>query len=376
MASPRVPFIDLGRLVRTFRDEAAQDFAGVLDRCEFVGGPSVKKLEERLSEVLGAPHVVSCANGTDALIIGLQAFGLPRGAKVALPNLTFWATYEAIALLGYTPVLVDIDESDLQMSLDEFKRAHEKERFSAALLPHLFGWATARLKEFRAFCAEREIALLEDGAQCFGVEVDGKPVLSGARISTLSFYPAKVVGGAMDGGAILTQTKEDADLIRSLCNHGRATHYSYSHVGWNSRMGGLQAHFLHRVLDKLPMILETRRAAFEGYAAFAAEHQADVTFHRPPKGVTGNGYLSVFTAKRHSGEALVAALGQKGIGAARTYPETMDFQPPAKDAIRFGDLAKSRAFCKSVVNLPMFAGITAEEVALSCAAFAEVLAAQ
>ncbi len=375
MASPRVPFIDLGRLVKTFRDPVLQDWTNVLDRTEFVGGPTVKKLEERLGEVLGAKNVVSCANGTDALVVALQTFGLPCGAKVALPNLTFWATYEAIEALGYVPVLIDVDPTDFQMSYDEFVKAHDKERFSAAMLPHLFGWASHRLRDFRKLCVERSIPLLEDGAQCFGVEVDGEPVLAGARISTLSFYPAKVVGGAMDGGAVLTATKEDADLVRTLCNHGRATHYSYSHIGWNSRMGGLQAAFILRVLEQLPMILDTRRAAVEHYRAFAEGHRDAVEFHGPPKGVSGNGYLAVFTSKKQNGEALVMALGEKGIGAARTYPETMDAQPPTQNAIRFGDLARSKAFCKSVVNLPMFAGITADECKLAEDAFAEILAA-
>lgn len=370
--APRVPFIDLGRLVRRFADPVKEDWAGVLARTEFVGGPTVKKLEDRLSAVLGVNHTVSCANGTDALIIGLQVLGVKAGMKVALPNLTFWATYEAIALLGATPVLIDVDPSDFQMSLDELRKAHDQEHFTHAILPHLFGWASGRLLEIRAFCEERGVALLEDGAQCFGVEAFGKPVLSGARLSTLSFYPAKVVGGAMDGGAILARDKADADLARTLCNHGRATHYSYSHVGWNSRMGGLQAAFILRALDELPFILDTRRAAVEQYRAWA-EGNGKVTFHGPPEGIVGNGYLSVFTSKNGDGEKLVAALSADGIGAARTYPETMDAQPPAGDAIKIGDLARSKAFCRSVVNLPMFAGITADEVKTSCDAFAALL---
>jgi len=374
MASPRVPFIDLGRLVRRFAAPVEKDWAGVLERCEFVGGPTVKRLEERLGTVLGVNHVVSCANGTDALIIGLQVLGVRAGMKVALPNLTFWATYEAIALLGATPVLVDVDPDDFQLSLDELRKAHDQERFNHAILPHLFGWASGRLLEIRAFCEERGIALLEDGAQCFGVEAFGSPVLSGARLSTLSFYPAKVVGGAMDGGAMLARDPADAELARTLCNHGRATHYSYSHVGWNSRMGGLQASFILRALDELPFILETRRQAVEQYRAFAQTLGDKVAYHAPPAGIVGNGYLSVFTSRANNGEQLVAALGQRGIGAARTYPETMDQQPPTSGAIRIGDLARGRAFCRSVVNLPIFAGITTEEVATACATFAEVLA--
>jgi UDP-2-acetamido-2-deoxy-ribo-hexuluronate aminotransferase len=232
-----VPFIDLSRLVARVRDDVLPLFAECIDKCEFVGGPRVGALEKRLAGLLEVPRVVSCANGTDALIVGLQALGIKPGAKVALPNLTFWATFEAIAQLGATPVLLDVDPDDLQLSLDALRAAHDVHRFDAAILVHLFGWTSARLLEIRAFCKERGIALLEDGAQCIGVEALGEPILARASVGTLSFYPAKVVGGAMDGGAITLQTETDEALVRSLCNHGRSDHYAYAHVGWNSRMG-------------------------------------------------------------------------------------------------------------------------------------------
>jgi dTDP-4-amino-4,6-dideoxygalactose transaminase len=376
MSTTRVPFIDLGRLVRTVRDPVVDDFAGIIDRCEFVGGPTVKKLEERLAALLGSANVVSCANGTDALIAGLEAFELPPGSKIALPNLTFWATYEAIVQAGHVPVLVDVDPVDLQMSFDQFRSAWNEHRFAGAILPHLYGWASARLREFRAFCKEQGIRLLEDGAQCFGVEAFGEPVLAGAEIATLSFYPAKVVGGAMDGGAVLARDKHTADLVRSLCNHGRSSHYSYSHVGWNSRMGGLQAAFISRILDQLPFVLESRRAAMEHYRAFAAEHRDAIDFVAPPDGIVGNGYLATFLAKGTTGEELAKALAERGIGAARTYPETMDQQPPASGAIRAGDLSTSRSICARVVNLPLFAGITLDECRLATDALAQILAAR
>lgn len=369
----RVPFIDLSRLVRSVRDGALEDFGEVLDRCELVNGPSVTALEQRLSSVLGAPNVVACASGSSALVVALQALGLPRGARVALPDVTFWATYEAIAALGHTPVLLDIDEHDLQLSFDELQRAHDALRLDAVVLPHLFGWASARLREIRAFCAERALPLVEDGAQSFGVQAFGAPLLADARIATLSFYPAKVVGGAMDGGAIVTATKPDADLARSLCNHGRVAHYSHAHVGWNSRMGGLQARYLMRVLDRLDWILATRRAAMEQYRRFAASLDGKVRMIGPPAGQIGNGYLAVLVARDAPGEDLVAALAARGIGAARTYPETLHEQAPAREALRLGDLPRSTAFCRHVVNLPLFAGITPEEVSIACEALAEVL---
>jgi UDP-2-acetamido-2-deoxy-ribo-hexuluronate aminotransferase len=357
-----VPFIDLTRLVARVRDDVLPAWTECLDKCEFVGGPRVGAVEKKLAGILGVPHVVSCANGTDALLVALQAAGVKRGSKVALPNLTFWATFEAVAQLGAIPVLVDIDPDDLQLSLAELKSAHDAHRFDAAMLVHLYGWASGRLAEIRAFCKERSIALVEDGAQCFGVEAGGEPILAKAEIATLSFYPAKVVGGAMDGGAMTMQTTEQEKLVRSLCNHGRADHYSYAHVGWNSRMGGLSAAFLSRVLDELPGILESRRGAARWYRERLASYKR-IRVYGPPAGIVENGYLNVLTVEGKGGQAIVDALKVAGIGAARTYPETMDVQPPAKaaGAITHGELRHSKRICESVVNLPLFYGIREDE---------------
>jgi dTDP-4-amino-4,6-dideoxygalactose transaminase len=372
-AAMPVPFIDLSRLVKRVRDDVLTDWADCIDKCEFVGGPRVTALEQRLAHALGVPRVVTCANGTDALLIGLQALGVRPGTKVALPNLTFWATLEAVAQLGATPVLVDIDADDLQMSLHELKAAHDVHRFEAAVFVHLFGWTSARLKKLRVFCKERNIALLEDGAQAFGVEADGEPVLANATVGTLSFYPAKVVGGAMDGGAITLQTEQQERLVRSLCNHGRSDHYSYAHVGWNSRMGGLQAAFLSRVLDELPAILASRRETAAFYRRRLAA-DARIKVFGPPPGVVENGYLSVVTSAR-KGADVVASLKERGIGAARTYPETMDIQPPIArlDAARHGELRVSKRFCEAVVNLPLFYGIREDEREQAAAALLSVL---
>src|SRR5689334_5870826 len=129
----------------------------------------------------------------------------------------------------------------------------------------------------------------------------------------------------MDGGAITVQSKEHEATLRSICNHGRSDHYAYAHVGWNSRMGGVQAAFLSRILDELPEILASRRAA----AAFYRERLAAdrrIKVYGPPKGVAENGYLNVVTVEGKKGAEIVQALKEAGIGAARTYPETMDVQ--------------------------------------------------
>jgi dTDP-4-amino-4,6-dideoxygalactose transaminase len=357
-----VPFIDLSRILARVRDDALRAWGECLDAREFVRGPRVNELERRLATTLGVARVVCCASGTDALLVALKAVGVRRGMKVAMPNLTFWATFEAVAQLGATPVLVDVDPDDLQMSFDELRAAHHAHRLDAAILVHLYGWASAKLREMRAFCRERAIPLVEDGAQCFGVEAFGEPVLAGAEVATLSFHPAKVLGGAMDGGAIALGTPAREALVRSLCNHGREAHYSHAHVGWNSRMGGLQAAFLLRMLDELPGILESRRTTAGSYRRRLASSPR-VRVYGPPPGIVENGYLNVLAVEDQKGEEVVEALAAAGVGAARTYPAPIDAQRPARSvgAIAHGELAHSRSFCERVVNLPLFYGIREDE---------------
>jgi UDP-2-acetamido-2-deoxy-ribo-hexuluronate aminotransferase len=369
----KVPFIDLKRTTPLVKSQVLGQWERAIDNTEFVGGPTVAALEARLAELLSAKHAVSCSSGTDAILIGLQALGIGPGSKVALPNLTFWATYEAVAQLGATPVLLDVDE-DLQMDLAELELACKTLKLDAAILVHLMGWATPRLAEVRRFCDQKGIALLEDGAQSFGVEVGGRSVYEGARISTLSFYPAKVIGGCMDGGAILTNDPALAELVRKLCNHGRATHYSYSHVGWNSRMGGVQAAWLLELLKHTDAILKNRRAMHDRSFELLEKHGSCIRRHGPPQGVLGNGYLTVCETLKHDAAVVAKRLSEAGVSTSKVYPETLDVQAPAAGAIRISELSRGREFCKRVINLPLFYGMTEEEVSYVHEALARVLA--
>lgn len=369
-----VPFIDLAPTATLVRQSAMSAFHQVVDRTEFVGGSTVAALEHRLARRLAVRHVVTCASGSDALAIALAATGIGPGKTVAVPNLTFWATYEAVVHVGATPVLVDVNPADLQMDFDQMTRTHERMRLDAVLLVHLMGWATPRLQAFRSFCRENGLVLVEDGAQAFGVEVHGKSVFAGAQVSTISFYPAKVVGGCENGGAILTDDDTIAEAARKLGNHGRTAHYTHTHVGWNSRMGGLQAAWLMAVLDHEGRILSERRRIAQSYLEMFGRLESKVTRLGPPDGVLGNGYLSVCTLKTASLDWVTAELAAAGIQVGRVYPETVDRQPPACSAPRIGDLPNARAFCASVINLPLFFGMTAAQVDYVQTTFSRVLA--
>lgn len=356
-----IPFIDLHPVAGLVQAQVLPKWQASLANCEFVGGKPVAELEKALCAELGVQRTIACANGTDALILALQAAGVGRGDHVALPNLTFWATFEAVAQLGAIPVLVDIDPDDLQMSFPEYQAAFEKFRFKVALLVHLYGWASARTAEFRSFSRERGITLVEDGAQCFGVTLGGEPILRGAQLATLSFYPAKVIGSCMDSGAVVAQSAEHEQLIRSLANHGRSTHYSYDHIGWNSRMSTSSAHFLNELLKHTAAIVADRRATAQRYQQAAAEWKR-VRCYGAPAGVVENGYLNVLECLDHPADQASKSFTEQKISTGRTYPETMDQQKPAAGRfVTCSELTRSRAFVGKVINLPLYYGMPAEQ---------------
>lgn len=365
------PFIDLRPVTRLVAEAAHRRWIGVLERCELVGGPGVEALERKLAAYCGTTTAVACASGTDALVLALQAAGVRPGMHVALPNLTFWATFEAVVQLGAIPVLIDISPDDLQLDLEELSRAHQAYRFRHAIVVHLYGWASNVLAELRAFCQQHEICLVEDAAQAAGVVLDGGPLLAEAEIATLSFYPAKVIGGCMDGGAVVTSDAALAETVRSLGNHGRASHYSYRHVGWSSRMAGLQAHYLLEVLPHAEAIVADRRRQVAQYRA-----QLDgicATLHGPGARITENGYLLVLACDQPA-EPYVAQFRARGIAVARTYPETIDEQAPARGRfVAVSALARSRAFVHRVLNLPLYYGMPDDALGAVISAAREIL---
>ena len=202
--------------VELIRPEIREAWEDNFRNCNFVGGPDVQDLETNLARKLEAKAAVAMANGTDALLIALQAMGIGAGMKVALPNLTFWATYEAVAQLGAEPVLIDINPMDQHLDYGELCSTHQKVKLDAIIFVHLFGYTSSDLQKIRDFASTEGIPLLEDAAQAFGVQHKGRSVFADAELSTISFYPAKVFGGISDGGAILGRNPELIEKCRKL----------------------------------------------------------------------------------------------------------------------------------------------------------------
>ncbi len=349
-----VPFIDLQRFEEGFLDRWAEKCHEITRNTRFISGPEATKLENWMREESGVAEVVACANGTDALQLALRALGVGPGDLVLIPDATFWATFEAVVNVGARPVTVDIDLGDLQMDFDLFTRAVEQFHPKAAILVNLYGWGSRRLDEFRAFCRKRALPLLEDSAQAYGVTWNGASIYRDALISTVSFYPAKVLGSCGDAGAVYCGTKELADTVRKLSNHGRTSHYGYGLVGWNSRIGGFDAAFLNLSREYTDERLASRRRAAEWYRRELAP--LGIKCVAPPAGYVENGYLNVTLHEPAVRPRIEAALKERGIGFGNVYPGSMSTQEGAKGFLA-GKVGGENAeyLSQAVLNLPLFA---------------------
>ncbi len=358
----KVPFIDLKRYEEGFLPALMEKFAGMTAAAQFIGGGEVTLLESRLQKLLGVAHAVTCANGTDALQLALRALGVGRGDTVLVPNVTFWATFEAVINVGADPATLDADLSDGGISLPALEEAIDRLKPKAAIIAHLYGWGTARLAEIRALCNARGVLLLEDGAQCYGATYKGKSIYEGALISTTSFYPAKVLGAAGDGGAVFTDDPELADRVRRLSNHGRTTHYGYGLLGWNSRLDSLQAAFLNLSLDQIDVRIAARRQSAAFYQAQLPKLGIDLIL--PPADYEENGYCNVCLIRDQSVKStLEAKLKAEGIGFGNIYPGVMSKQPGAEGVSKghFGG-DEGEILCASVLNLPLFPYMKQDEL--------------
>jgi dTDP-4-amino-4,6-dideoxygalactose transaminase len=349
-----VPFIDLKRYEEGFHESLIKKFHSMTLNSQYIGGLDVTELEKRLQSKLDVTYAITCANGTDAIQLALRAVGVGEGDVVLVPNVTFWATFEAVVNVGAKPVTVDADSSDGGVCFNAFAEAIRECRPKAALVAHLYGWGSVRLLELRALCQEHGVVLVEDCAQAFVVRYQGEPIFKGAHISTTSFYPAKVLGAAGDGGAVFTDDAELADKVRRLGNHGRTAHYGYGDVGWNSRLDSLQAAFLNLSLDHIEARIASRREA----VAFYQKHLPinGIQLMNAPAGYEENGYCNVCRVPDAALKAsLEARLKAEGIGFGNIYPSVMSSQPGAAAYLKghFGGKVGEQ-LCSSVLNLPLF----------------------
>ncbi|CAH1528208.1 UDP-2-acetamido-2-deoxy-3-oxo-D-glucuronate aminotransferase [Vibrio rotiferianus] len=354
MSKP-VHFIDLKAQYEYLKDKIDARIHAVLEHGHYIMGPEVQELEHKLSEYVGVRHTVTCANGTDALTLALMVLGVQEGDAVFCPTFTFFATAETIAFEGATPVFVDSDKETFNICpVDLEKRieaviADRKLKPKAIIAVDLFG-LPADYPALRAIADKYDLKIIEDAAQGFGGEINGKRAGSFGDIATTSFFPAKPLGCYGDGGALFTDNDEYAELLRSYRVHGKGKDkYDNVRIGMNSRLDTLQAAILLAKLTVFPQELINRNKAAEKYT-----QELNETYKTPfvPKGYVSSWAQYTLVAEDRSAE--MAKYKEQGV-PTMVYYGTCLHQQTAFSYLgyKLGDFPVAEKLAKSVFSLPM-----------------------
>jgi dTDP-4-amino-4,6-dideoxygalactose transaminase len=355
---PMIPFIDLAAQRRRLGTAVDEAVAKVLNHCQFILGPEVRAFEAELAAFSGAKHAVTCASGTDALVLALRAFGVGPGDAVICPSFTFCATAEVAVLVGATPVYVDIDPVSFNVNPAHIAGAVETAR-EQGLTPKvvipvdLFGLA-ADHGAIAAAAKAHDLLVLDDAAQGFGATYNNRRIGTFGHATATSFFPAKPLGCYGDGGAVMTDDDKLADLMRSIRMHGQGSdRYDNVRIGLASRLDTIQAAVLSEKLKIFPEEIEARDRVARRYA----EGLRDVvTVPTVPAGMTSVWAQYTIRLKPGAREAFAAALKAEGIPTAIYYPIPLHKQQAYKQyPVGKGGVAVSEAVAHEVISLPMHA---------------------
>ncbi len=362
----KIQMVDLKGQYEHIKDSIQNGFQEVLVSTAYINGPQVHAFQKSLEDYLGAKHVIPCANGTDALQIAMMGLGLKQGDEVITADFTFAATVEVIALLGLTPVLVDVDEDTFNISIEAIKKAITPK--TKAIVPvHLFGQA-ANMEEIMAIAKEHNLFVIEDNAQAIGADYefsDGRKQKVGTigHIGATSFFPSKNLGCYGDGGAIFTNDDKLAHDLRGIVNHGMYVRYHHDVVGVNSRLDSLQAVVLNAKLPKLDQYNTTRREAAKKYSLALANHKNIVT----PiiKGDDDSHVFHQYTLRIVGADrnALMQHLLDKGIPCAIYYPIPLHSQKAYLDSrYKEENFLVTNRLVSEVLSLPMHTELDDEQI--------------
>ncbi len=351
-----IAFIDLQAQRARIEDKINTAIARVLEEGRFIMGPQVKRFEEQLATFGEAKHALGCGNGTDALALPLMAWGIGEGDAVFCPSFTFAATGEIVPWFGATPVFVDILSDTYNIDPDKLEASIEKIKSEGKLTPKviiavdLFG-QSADYPALSAIAKKHNMKLVADSAQGFGCTLNGKHPLHWADVTTTSFFPAKPLGCYGDGGAVLTNCDETADIIRSLRVHGKGgDKYDNIRIGMNSRLDTMQAAILIEKLAIFADEIKRRNRVAKRYC----EHLQGIVPSVPTIIEGGISTWAQFTIEHDDRDALSTHLKANGVPSAVYYPRPMHTQTAYKDfPVGAGGLEISEEKALRAISLPM-----------------------
>ncbi len=360
-------FIDLKKQYEVLKDRIDNNILKVLHDGKYIMGDEVKELEKNLADYVGVKYCATCANGTDALQIALMCYDVKEGDCVFVPSFTFFSTAEIVSLLRATPIFVDVDERTFNMNPDSLEAAIKsvkkegKLNLRGIIAVDLFG-LPANYEKIREIAKENNLFLVEDGAQGFGGNINGKRNCSFGDISTTSFFPAKPLGCYGDGGAIFTDNEELYNLILSIRVHGKGVEkYDNVRIGLNSRLDTIQAAIL---LEKLKAFENNELDNRQVYAKMYYEKLKD--YVKVP--LIPQGYLSSYAQytlildNEDERNFLQKYLKDNGVPSMVYYAKPLHLQKVYSDVKLYTDLSVSEGLSKTVLSIPMHPYLTSELV--------------
>jgi dTDP-4-amino-4,6-dideoxygalactose transaminase len=357
-AGPTVPFLDLGLLHRGLKFEIVEEIADLIDSSAFTNGPQVREFETAFAAYCGTREAIGLASGLDALRLALLGAGIQPGDEVIVAANTFVATLEAVTQAGGQPVVVDASEGDYNLDVGAVEAAiTERTRF--VMPTHLYG----QLADMRALgkVAERHgFAIVEDACQAHGASRDGIGPGTAGLGAAFSFYPGKNLGAFGDAGALVTDDKRLSEVVRALREHGQRRKYVHDLEGWTARLDTVQAIVLLRKLPLLDRWNGERRAVATRYE----ERLAGVGDLRLPPVPTGSEPVwHIYAIRTADPDELAGFLRERGIGTGRHYPDPVHLSPAyAWLGHRHGDFPVAEAIASQELSLPLFPGMTEEQV--------------
>ena len=349
-----IDFIDLKAQQNRIKDKIDAGIQSVLTHGQYILGPEVTELEEKLAAYVGAKYCITCANGTDALQIAQMAFGIGLGDEVITPGFTYIATAETVALLGAKPVYVDVHSKTYNLDVEKLEAAITPK--TKAIIPVSLYGQCADFDAINAIATKYNLPVIEDAAQSFGATYKGRKSCNLSTVACTSFFPSKPLGCYGDGGAIFTNDEGLAKVIRQIARHGQDRRYHHIRVGVNSRLDTLQAAILLPKLAILDDEMQARQHVAETYTKLLNKAGILTT---PFIEVHNTSAWAQYTIQVESRDDVQANLKEQGIPTAVHYPIPLNKQPAVADAnavLPIGDAVAER-----VMSLPMHPYLTIEE---------------
>lgn len=351
-----IPFYDFGRLHDDhFKKQIKEIFSKIIDDGSFVEGPFNKKFEERFAQMQGAHFCRLVGNGTDALEIALNVYGVGPGDNVGVPGITFYASAEAVLNVGANVIHIDVDPTTGLMDPDSLKRVAKAHKLKAIIPVHIFG-LPADIVAIQEICHEKGIKIIEDAAQAQGAILPTGPVGSTRNLVTFSFYPTKNLSAFGDAGAILCQNEEEAQVIEAIRNHGRGNTMIY---GRNSRCDHLQAAVLFQKLDNIDALNEKRRQVAKTYFDLLKESEVKLL----PKKFLDTSSWHLFPVRLQSAEERISLqhfLKAKNVATSPFYEQAISQDRAVANCPGENDNARSMA--GTTLCLPINPFVSREDV--------------